>query len=206
MMEAIARRLAEFYRSAKTGPEIQAFGRPERIRQDTDENFYQTERFRGITISNQAFLFIKERTDRFLERRNIFEGRIRGGSIRECHGDLRLEHIFFGDRIIIFDCIEFNERFRYIDTASDIAFLSMDFAFNGREDLDRCFLQSYVAASSDEGLFEVLDFYRCYRAYVRGKVESFRLEDPLMDEAEKEAAKGRARRYFELSALYAQRL
>lgn len=206
MMVQIARRLAEFYRTAETNQRIMDFARPERIREDTDENFSQTEKYRGVTISEGTFVFIKEKTDLFLKKRELFESRIRAGRIRDCHGDLRLEHIFFGENIVIFDCIEFNERFRYIDTASDIAFLSMDLAFNGREDLDRSFLQAYVEASSDEQAFQILDFYRCYRAYVRGKVESFKLDDPLMGEREKEEAKERAKRYFELSSLYAMRL
>jgi aminoglycoside phosphotransferase family enzyme len=52
---------------------------------------------------------------------------------------------------------------------------------------------------------EVLDFYKCYRAYVRGKVESFRLDDPHISEGEKKEALKRAQTYFSLAHRYAQR-
>jgi aminoglycoside phosphotransferase family enzyme len=52
---------------------------------------------------------------------------------------------------------------------------------------------------------EVLDFYKCYRAYVRGKVESFRLDDPHIPEDEKKGALERAQKYFSLAHRYAQK-
>ncbi len=68
------------------------------------------------------------------------------------------------------------------------------------------FLTFYLQTSGDEDLMEVLDFYKCYRAYVRGKVESFQLDDPDFSEEKKEEAFQRARNYFELSYQYGQRL
>jgi aminoglycoside phosphotransferase family enzyme len=89
--------------------------------------------------------------------------------------------------------------------AADIAFLAMDLDYHGREDLSECLIRAYVAESGDHELMEVLDFYKCYRAYVRGKVESFRLDDPHIPEGEKKAALMRAQRYFGLAHRYAQR-
>jgi aminoglycoside phosphotransferase family enzyme len=116
-----------------------------------------------------------------------------------------LEHIFWGDEISIFDCIEFNQRFRYTDVAADIAFLAMDLDYHGREDLSGHLIGAFVGESGDHELMEVLDFYKCYRAYVRGKVESFRLDDPNIPEKEKEEALKRAQKYFTLAHRYAQR-
>ena len=83
---------------------------------------------------------IKYYTDNFLkENRNLFYKRMQDGRIRDCHGDVHAQHICFHEGIQIFDCIEFNDRFRYCDVASEVAFLAMDLDFLGRSDLSRMF-------------------------------------------------------------------
>jgi len=207
MVAAVAQRLADFYERAETNERIRGFGRPERVRQDTDENFEQTERYIGTTISRERFQEIERAANSFLkQKREVFFERIKGGWIRDCHGDLRLEHIFFDEEISILDCIEFNERFRYTDVSADIAFVAMDLDYRGRSDLGRHLVNRYVNRSGDKGIYLVLDFYLCYRAYVRGKVESFRLDDPHTQKEEKQKALSRAVRYFKLSQRYARRL
>ncbi|MFB3883714.1 MAG: hypothetical protein ACE144_00720 [Thermodesulfobacteriota bacterium] len=206
MIEAVSEKLALFYSVAETSDLIKSFARPERVKQDTDENFEQTEKYVGITISKGAYGEIRDRTNNFYRSRaEVFLQRIASGRIRDCHGDLRLEHIFWGDEISIFDCIEFNERFRYTDTAADIAFLAMDLDYHGREDLAEHLIQTYRKKSTDRDLVKVLDFYKTYRAYVRGKVESFRLDDPNIPEGEKRKALQRAQKYFDLAQRYSLR-
>ena len=111
-------------------------------------------------------------------------------------------HICFTTDICIYDCIEFNDRFRYCDVALEIAFLAMDLDRYGRADLSRSFVNAHVAGSQDKELMELLSFYKCYRAYVRGKVESFQLDDPYISEEEKTKTLAVARRYFELAESY----
>jgi len=206
MIEAVSEKLVKFYFAAETNDLIKSFAKPERVKQDTDENFEQTKKYIGLTISKEMYEEVKNRTDEFFRsREDIFYRRIVSDRIRDCHGDLRLEHIFWGDEISIFDCIEFNERFRYTDVAADIAFLAMDLDYHGRKDLSEHLIRAFVGESGDHELMEVLDFYKCYRAYVRGKVESFRLDDPHIPEAEKKEALKRAQKYFNLAHRYSQR-
>jgi hypothetical protein len=206
MIEAVSEKLVHFYFTAETNESIQSFGRPERVKQDTDENFEQTIRYMGITIPEDVYEEIKNRTNDFFRTEEpVLYQRMASDKIRDCHGDLRLEHIFWGKEISIFDCIEFNERFRYTDVAADIAFLAMDLDYHGREDLSEHLIRAYIGESGDYELMGVLDFYKCYRAYVRGKVESFRLDDPNIPEKEKEEALKRAQKYFNLSCRYARR-
>ncbi len=203
MMEKISEKLVHFYSMAETNDTIKSFAKPERVKQDTDENFDQTEKYVDITIPEKIYQEVKERTNSFFKKNEeLFYQRIAEDRIRDCHGDLRLEHIFWGEEISIFDCIEFNERFRYTDVAADIAFLSMDLDYHEREDLNPPLIQTYMEKSKDQGLSQILDFYKCYRAYVRGKVESFRLDDPSIPEEEKKKALQRAQRYFNLSHRY----
>jgi hypothetical protein len=206
MIEAVSAKLVNFYATAETNDRIRSFARPERVKQDTDENFDQTEKYVGQTIAPTVFAEVKQRTNDFFRvQEKLFHRRIASNRIRDCHGDLRLEHIFWGEDIAIIDCIEFNERFRYTDVAADIGFLAMDLDYHEREDLSERLIRSYVERSGDEELLRILDFYKCYRAYVRGKVESFRLDDPNIPEKEKEEARMRARQYFNLSHRYARR-
>lgn len=206
MIERVSARLVQFYFTAETNDRIKSFAKPERVKQDTDENFKQTEKYIEVTIPRRVYEEVKNKTDDFFRmKEKLFYQRIASNRIRDCHGDLRLEHIFWGDEISIFDCIEFNERFRYTDVAADIAFLAMDLDCHNREDLSEHLIRAYVGESGDFELMEVLDFYKCYRAYVRGKVESFRLDDPDIPEEEKKGAMERAQRYFGLAHLYSQR-
>jgi aminoglycoside phosphotransferase family enzyme len=206
MIEAVSEKLVKFYFAAETNDLIKGFAKPERVKQDTDENFEQTEKYIDIAIPGEVYEEVKHRTNDFLRtKEKMFYQRIASDRIRDCHGDLRLEHIFWGDEISIFDCIEFNERFRYTDVSADIAFLAMDLDYHGRQDLSEHLIRAYVGESGDHGLIEVLDFYKCYRAYVRGKVESFRLDDPHIPEGEKKEAQKRAQKYFDLAHRYAQR-
>jgi hypothetical protein len=206
MIEAISEKLVQFYFAAETNDLIKSFAEPERVKQDTDENFEQTKKYVDVTIPGEVYEEVKNKTNDFFRAKGkIFQQRIASDRIRDCHGDLRLEHIFWGDEISIFDCIEFNERFRYTDVAADIAFLAMDLDYHGREDLSEHLIRAYIGESGDRELMEVLDFYKCYRAYVRGKVESFRLDDFHIPGAEKEEALKRAQRYFGFARRYAKR-
>jgi predicted kinase len=146
------------------------------------------------------------------ERRALFSSRIREKHVRDGHGDLRLEHAYFwppaevkGERpIIILDCIEFNERFRFADTCADIAFMSMDLAANGRVDLAERFIARYAREANDFDLYGVIDFYEGYRAFVRGKIAAMRANDPAASADARARAHAEARRYF-LMALSADR-
>jgi aminoglycoside phosphotransferase family enzyme len=206
MIEAVSEKLVKFYFNAETNDLIKGFARPERVKQDTDENFEQTEKYIDVTIPRQVYEEVRNRTNEFFKaKKEIFYQRIASDRIRDCHGDLRLEHIFYGEEIAIFDCIEFNERFRYTDMAADIAFLAMDLDYHDRQDLSEHLIRAFIGESGDHELVEVLDFYKCYRSYVRGKVESFRLDDPNIPGKEKAQALKRAQKHFNLAHRYAQR-
>jgi aminoglycoside phosphotransferase family enzyme len=103
------------------------------------------------------------------------------------------------------DCIEFNDRFRYSDTLADIAFLLMDLEFQGGRDLAARLWEIYADLAGETGMERLLSFYKVYRAYVRGKVIGFQLQDPNIDNETKEEALQTARRYFTLARSYVER-
>jgi len=203
MVTSVAQKLAEFHQKAETNADISAFGNLDTITRNAEENFTQTEKYIGSTISQEQYQRIKDYTGNFIiQNAPLVHKRIADGRIRDCHGDLHAAHICFTSVICIYDCIEFNDRFRYCDVASEVAFLAMDLDNYGRSDLSQGFVNAYVDKSRDKELLTLLDFYKCYRAYVRGKVESFQLDDPHISGGDKVKIKTRAQRYFELADSY----
>lgn len=203
MVVSVAQKLVGFHQRAETGASISAFGDLSTIIQNTEENFSQTEKYLGQTISPKEYQRIKAYTDHFLqENALLFPRRRAEGRIRDCHGDLHAAHICFDNGICIYDCIEFNDRFRYCDVASEVAFLAMDLDHYGRSDLSDHFVHAYVRHSQDKELIILLNFYKCYRAYVRGKVASFQLDDPHISAEAKTGILNTARNYFKLAASY----
>ncbi len=196
--------LVPFYRAAATGPGVDEFGTIDVVKFNTDENFEQTKSYVGSAIPGAQYDEIRSITDRFYqEKGGLFQRRIEEGRTRECHGDLHLGNIFFEDPPVIFDCIDFNERFRCSDVAVDLAFLVMDLDFQGVPDLAQRVVEHYVERSGDTGFLEMVDFYCCYRAYVRGKIACFTSADPALSRAEGESQLGTAREYFDLAHRYA---
>jgi len=203
MMAQVAAKVADFHRSAETNEEIAQFGRLEAITRNIEENFIQTEKYIGRAISPEQFTTIRNYARHFLqENEGLFAQRVSEGRVRDCHGDLHAQHVCFCQDLYIFDCIEFNERFRYSDTAAEVAFLTMDLEHSGRADLARSFVDTYIAKSGDNDLTKLLSFYKCYRAYVRGKVNCFKLDDPYISEGDRSVALATAQGYFDLAAAY----
>src|SRR3990170_6185311 len=136
LIDKIAKIIAEFHSKAETNRRISEFGSLAIIEKNWKENFEQTREFVGKTISMKNFKLIHERIDDFVKRNlSFFEKRVVEDRVRDCHGDIHSGNIFITDQIYIFDAIEFNERFRYSDVASDVAFLAMDLDFKERTDL-----------------------------------------------------------------------
>jgi len=203
----IAKILSDFHHRAATGGEVNEGGEIRTIKFNWDENFEQTKEFIGITIKEEDYEKIKEKVNEFIIKNvELFNRRIKEGKIRDCHGDVHTGSIFIADKIYIFDCIEFNTRFRYSDVASEVAFLSMDLDYHERRDLSEVFEKSYIEFSKDEEIAKLLPFYKCYRAYVRGKVTSFLLKDKNIGTEERNLAIKEAKKYFELSRRYAEML
>jgi uncharacterized protein len=201
----LAARIVDFHSRAETSPEITYLGGLKAVRQNVEENFSQTEKFAGICLSSDAYDDLVAYSRAFLKvKEELFQQRASEGRIRDCHGDLHTAQIFLENGTSIIDCIEFNDRFRCSDVAEDIAFLAMDLDYHHRPDLSQFFIETYVQESGDSGVLDLLDFFKSYRAYVRGKVTSFRLDDSTLSAGEKGEVVASAQGYFQLARSYHQ--
>jgi aminoglycoside phosphotransferase family enzyme/predicted kinase len=204
MLRDLVQILVRFYEKTDKGPEIDAMGSRELIWVNIEEDFVQTSPFVSTILDREKFSDLHLRVRTFLNSQaEIFDRRIKSGYIRDCHGDLRLGHIYFTDSISIIDCIEFNKRFRYGDLASDLAFLGMDLDYNGFAHIGQELFAEYAQSADDSDIFLILDFYKCYRAHVRCKVECLRYGTGELSGPEAASVKARAQSYFELAWRYA---
>jgi len=212
----VAHRIAAFHTQSQTDKQIASFGALEVIAGNWEENIAQIQPY--VVTYDRIVAYVRS----FIERRApLFALRVRGERIRDCHGDLRMQHIYALDsapgappgappgavpdsgQITIIDCIEFNERFRYSDIAAELAFLTMELDAAARPDLARAFVDAYIADTRDDELRELLPFYACYRACVRGKVLAFQLDEREVPEEQRKLAQQQAAALFELAAWYA---
>ncbi len=198
----LGRYLADFYQRARSSDEISANGRWKAISAQVMENFDQTAPHAGKCFPESGWDTIRDASARFMaENRALFARRVKDGMIRDGHGDLRSEHVYFLDQIHIIDCVEFNTRYRYIDAASDMAFLFMDLESMGAMDSALEVIRAYAQAADDDRIYRMIDFYACYRAMVRFKVNCFLLEQVASDKIKK-----RIDLYLTLAHRYARRM
>jgi uncharacterized protein len=202
-MSQLGRHLAEFYSRSETSPEIDHYGDPRVIAFNMEENFQQVEPFVDGLLERERWEFIREVSRAFFHNwRRLFEKRVQKGCIRDGHGDLRTEHVYFCGGIQIIDCIEFNDRFRYGDVVSDLAFLHMDLEFLGHANASSAILSAYSEHSGDRQCYSLLDFYSVYRAIVKVKVACLRSTE-VDDPEARSTLKLTARDYLEQAYRYA---
>ncbi len=205
-IDRLVARLVPFYRTVATGGAIDRSGEPEVLLAHWQENFLQTLRYCDRTVSSETFQRIAGLVYEDIVRlRPAFARRVREGRIRDAHGDLRLSAICLSEPIQVLDCIEFDDNYRHGDVAADIAFLVVDLDGHGRADLATATVDRFAAAANDPELRVVLPFYCCYRAYVRGKVDSMLLDEPEAPDEQKRTAAVSARRRFAQALAYAER-
>ena len=173
-IEDLARRIAAFHATAETSDRISSFGRFAVVEANCRENFAQSVSQIGVTISPTVFERLQSLSENTLQRhRELIERRAARHVPRDTHGDLRLDHVYLvpEDRaqpdVLIVDCIEFNERFRYADPIADMVFLAMELRFAGHPDLAQAFTDAYLGTSSDLEGRALIPLYTSYRAAVR---------------------------------------
>jgi aminoglycoside phosphotransferase family enzyme/predicted kinase len=182
LVERVAARIADFHeqaRQASTG-----YGGPADVKRRIDENFEALLPWVGTVesidrgLDEFTFAALKRFSSSFLVGHSaLIAARAAGGRVREGHGDLRGDHVVIEEAgVTVYDCVEFDERLRSLDVASDLAFLYMDLERLGAPELAAALADAYVERSGDAELPALLPFYACYRALVRAKVACLRAE------------------------------
>jgi len=194
----LGRVVAQYHANAATSDYISSFGEVSQIKAGFEQNYLRTKKYIGVAQTQEQFNQTKDYTDKFFrDRTSLFKSRIANNFIRECHGDLHLRNIcLWQNKVMLFDCIEFNEAFRFVDVMYDVAFAMMDLEARNCKDFANIFLNTYIELTGDYEGLQVLPLYLSRQAYVRAKVTSFLLDDNDVSEAAKQQAISTASNYY----------
>ncbi|HEY7314689.1 MAG TPA: AAA family ATPase [Gemmataceae bacterium] len=205
-IERLAQRIADFHAAAETSPRIAAFARFDAVAGNVRDNLNVPSTDVDNLVRRPVLERLRARLEETLARlHSRIESRAARGIPRDTHGDLRLEHIYLfpdkkpPDDLVIVDCIEFNEQFRYADPVADMAFVVMDLMFEGRRDLAQTFADAYFRAVGDDEGRELLPLYTAYRSTVRAKVGGIKSAETEIAESERASARSRARAHWLLA-------
>jgi predicted kinase len=175
LVDELAGVVAEMHGQAPRADEVGPYGTPEVIAREVRGNF-ETLYGLGNVRDEETLKRVQRCSEAALASLGeVFRDRLAGGFVRECHGDLHLQNLALMDgRVIPFDGVEFEPAFRWVDVASDLAFLLMDLHARSLGALAWRLLNGYLARTGDHGLLAVLRHYLAYRAMVRAKVSAIR--------------------------------
>jgi len=177
-------------------------GTPEAVMDPVRQNFEQIRPF----LSEKADLLQLDALQAWAETsferlKPLLVQRKAEGFIRECHGDIHLGNATVIDgKVVIFDCIEFNEPFRFTDVYADTGFLAMDLEDRGLKSLARRFISQYLELTGDYQGLALLNFYKAYRALVRAKIALFSM--PADDAVQRASSMRQYRNYANLAESY----
>lgn len=206
-LDRVIERLVQFYRQQLPLEPVKAQAAVAQMSKNIAANYRIARSLMHIPgcVASAAIDLIQHFTQTFeANHAQLLASRPKAGMIRDCHGDLHLEHIYLSQGAInIYDCIEFNTEFREIDIASDIAFLAMDLDFNGRFADAKRLIDRVAELLGDTDLLRLTNYYKSYRACVRGKVEMLRAAEEKAEKPDQEVNTLTAFTYFHLALRYA---
>jgi aminoglycoside phosphotransferase family enzyme/predicted kinase len=201
--ERVARRIAEIHQESISASGDDATNAVKTFSSQVNDNWKFAEHLPAEIVDRHVLERIRRLSDKWLDRcSNLLLSRGEQSLIRDVHGDLRLEHVFFfpdssppGD-IVILDGIEFDPGLRLIDVVADIAFMTMELSFVGRRDLAEAFAEAYFAASGDVSGRDVLPLFAAYRSAVRAKVAAILATESEVPEEARSKGQARSRSHW----------
>jgi aminoglycoside phosphotransferase family enzyme len=200
-VRVLARRVAAFHRTASIA-KSKVWGSAQAVSSLVLGNLAEAEGLAADSVTRDRLAVAGKYLRRYLRaHRQSLDNRGRDGYVRDGHGDLRCDCVCFSCAgLVIIDCVEYSEKLRYADTASEIASLALDLEFAHRPDLSEELVRAYVAETEDTRLVELLPFYKCYRAVLRGRLEMLLSLQGELPTERRILARSAANKFFELAA------
>jgi len=199
-IELIKNHLAEYYRNTKKYYEV---NNDELYYFRISHNLFECKDYMFKEDYSELFETIKLFIDQYYDKnRQYFDTRALNGYVADCHGDLRVDHIYvFENHICIYDCIEFNEDFRKIDIIEDISFLSMELDSLDYYSVSHDFESKIINAFKDKYAYVLLPYYKCFKSMIRAKVNMLLLTQ-ITEDKKKLEVKNSLLKYLRLSVYY----
>lgn len=203
-IDALAEQVSEFHADVRSADKLSTYGTPDQVYGPMRQNFEQIRTLISDKAQLNQLAQLEVWTESTFERlRPLLSQRKDTGFVRESHGDMHMGNItLFKRRVTLFDCIEFNEDFRWIDVISDIAFLVMDFEAHDLPHYANRFLNLYLEYTGDYAGLKLLSFYKAYRAVVRAKIALLSQLSPDISAAQKDQFMQQYEQYINLAESY----
>jgi uncharacterized protein len=206
-MDELGRTVARFHEGTERAGEDSEHGTPQQVLAPMLANFEALAPSAETLADRRERLQELESWTRKTAQRfhSVIAERRREGFVRACHGDMHLGNMVYVDdeqgreSLAIFDGIEFNPSLRWIDVASEIAFLTMDLHARGAPGHAHRVLNIYLEHREDLGALTLLPFYQVYRALVRAKVNAIHAAESGLDPAEHRRCDAEVKRYLALA-------
>ncbi len=175
-LRRLASQLARFHARAERSAGIDAAASRDAVLALWKANAAEMAPLAGPLFEPAAVARVMDLARRYLGGREpLFAARVDEGRVCDGHGDLLADDIFcLDDGPRVLDCLEFDDRLRYGDVLSDVAFLAMDLERLGRADLARAFLDHYRRTAAETWPASLAHHYIAYRAQVRALVGGLR--------------------------------
>ena len=204
---ALASKIATFHDSVAVADYATPFADSESLRGEVMGNFESLSA--QVLAENTASLLADIRSwsaHSLVDLGPQFRARKKKGKVRECHGDMHLANMaLLNEQITIFDALEFNENFRWVDVQSELAFLAMDLDYRGLPGLGWLLVSAYLERTGDYVGLRVLRHYKVYRAMVRAKVAGLRSSQCADGTPEHREAVAELVSHIELAHAYLQK-
>lgn len=203
-IDGLAETVAGFHQRTERADVDSPYGRPEQVYQPVLENFQHIRHSPGLAQYAVRLDALEAWCQtRFKRLQAGIIDRKDNGYVREGHGDMHLRNLaLLDEKVVPFDCLEFNPELRWIDVMNDIAFLLMDLDDRQQSSLAWRFLNRYLELTGDYAGVALLNFYKVYRALVRAKVDAIRLGQPHLDQQEREKTRSDFLSYIALAEDY----
>ncbi len=203
----IANKVASFHGQATVADEQSDFGNPAQVFAPMQQNFEQIHPMLNKSLDKSHLKTLEDWSQKTRKTVDpLLVKRKQNGFVKECHGDMHLGNMtFYKDTLQIFDGIEFNDEFKWIDTTSEVAFFCMDLEYLGATEFAHLFLNQYLENNGDYQLLELLNFYKVYRALVRAKIALFTAASMTENSPEWTAQWESYRAYIQLAISYTQK-
>lgn len=205
VIDALAENIAHFHLDAAKADLQSVYGTPDLIMKPIRDNFIHIRQYlRGDKELDKSLDLIESWSEKqFYLLSPIIKERKQKGFVRECHGDMHLGNmVLYHDKPILFDGIEFNQPFKWIDVISDLAFTIIDLDAMGLGNFSNSLLNRYLEITGDYASLRFLRFYQCYRAMVRVKIAALRLGQENLSTKEREYCLDTIRDYIKLAQSY----
>ena len=206
-IRTLAQTLAAFHASASI-EKSRVWGSAQAVSRLIADNLSWAQNIAADSVTRESLAAVGASARRYLNaHQQSLDARMRNGRVREGHGDLRCDCVFFvADSPVILDCVEYSESLRYGDVISELASLAVDLDLAGRADLGYELMRAYSAETNDSHLAELLGLYKCYRAVLRGGLELLESLQTDLSTERRIAARDNARRLFALAETYMRSL